>query len=70
VTASEAGTRRERVTALTAAMARAFESMIADAPEQWWGAFHPIWPDLVPGVDETGVHRTGAAPAGDAEGDA
>jgi KDO2-lipid IV(A) lauroyltransferase len=40
------GTRRERVTALTTAIAGAFESLLADAPEQWWGAFHPIWPDL------------------------
>jgi KDO2-lipid IV(A) lauroyltransferase len=54
VTAPDSGTRRERVTALTAAMARAFASMIADAPEQWWGAFHPIWPDLATGVDGAG----------------
>jgi lauroyl/myristoyl acyltransferase len=40
------GSRRERVTALTASIAGAFESILADAPEQWWGAFHPIWPDL------------------------
>ncbi len=46
VDAPAAGTRRERVTALTAAIAAAFESIIADAPEQWWGAFHAIWPDL------------------------
>jgi phosphatidylinositol dimannoside acyltransferase len=43
------GTRRERVTELTTGMVRAFESLIADAPEQWWGAFHPIWPDLAAG---------------------
>ena len=48
VPAPEAGTRRERVTALTAGIATAFESLLADSPEQWWGAFHPIWPDLVP----------------------
>jgi hypothetical protein len=41
------GTRRERVVALTAAIAAAYETILADAPEQWWGAFHPIWPDLV-----------------------
>jgi len=40
------GTRRERVTAYTAAIAESFESILADAPEQWWGGFHPIWPDL------------------------
>ena len=28
------------------AIAAAFEAILADAPEQWWGAFHPIWPDL------------------------
>ena len=46
VPAPAAGSRRERVTALTAAIAEAFETIVADAPEQWWGAFHPIWPDL------------------------
>jgi len=46
VAAPAEGSRRERVTALTAAIAVAFESILADAPEQWWGAFHPIWPDL------------------------
>jgi len=50
------GTRRERVTALTAAIAVAFESIIADAPEQWWGAFQAIWPDL----DQAGVGDTHA----------
>jgi phosphatidylinositol dimannoside acyltransferase len=44
----ETGTHRERVVALTASIASAFESILADAPEQWWGSFHPIWPDLVP----------------------
>ncbi|HET7828945.1 MAG TPA: hypothetical protein VFL03_05265 [Candidatus Limnocylindrales bacterium] len=43
------GPRRERLTAYTASIAQAFESLVADAPEQWWGAFHPIWPDLVAG---------------------
>ena len=46
VPAPETGTRRERLIAHTAAIAAAFESIVADAPEQWWGAFHPIWPDL------------------------
>lgn len=40
------GTRRERVVAVTAGIARAFERVIADAPEQWWAVFFPIWPDL------------------------
>lgn len=40
------GTRRERVIATTGALARAFERIVADAPEQWWAVFFPIWPDL------------------------
>jgi KDO2-lipid IV(A) lauroyltransferase len=40
------GTRRERVTATTDGLARAFERLIQDAPEQWWAVFFPIWPDL------------------------
>ena len=54
------GTRRERLTALTASVAAGFESLLADAPEQWWGAFHPIWPDLAPGADATA--DAGSAP--------
>jgi hypothetical protein len=23
-----------------------FERFVADAPEQWWAVFFPIWPDL------------------------
>jgi KDO2-lipid IV(A) lauroyltransferase len=42
------GSRRERTTATTASIARAFERVIADAPEQWWAVFFPIWPDLAP----------------------
>jgi len=37
------GSRRERVRALLDAQARAFERFIADAPEQWWTLFFPIW---------------------------
>ncbi|HEY5628072.1 MAG TPA: lysophospholipid acyltransferase family protein, partial [Candidatus Limnocylindrales bacterium] len=40
------GRLRERVTAITTEMAKAFETLLADGPEQWFGAFHPIWPDL------------------------
>jgi hypothetical protein len=40
------GTRRERIAVTLAAMAVAFESLIADAPEQWSAVFFPIWPDL------------------------
>jgi lauroyl/myristoyl acyltransferase len=47
------GPRRRRLTELTANIAVAFEELLADAPEQWWGAGHPIWPDLVPGNGRT-----------------
>jgi KDO2-lipid IV(A) lauroyltransferase len=40
------GSRRERATAFLAAEARVFERVVALAPEQWWGMFFPIWPDL------------------------
>ncbi|HEU4671911.1 MAG TPA: hypothetical protein VFS32_03350 [Candidatus Limnocylindrales bacterium] len=42
------GSRRARVEAILAAEARTFERVIADAPEQWWAVFSPIWPDLEP----------------------
>jgi KDO2-lipid IV(A) lauroyltransferase len=42
----EEGTRRERVTTTMARLAAAFEDLIADAPDQWWAVFFPIWPDL------------------------
>jgi phosphatidylinositol dimannoside acyltransferase len=40
------GSRRARIGSTLAALAAAFEEAIADAPEQWSGAFFPIWPDL------------------------
>lgn len=49
------GSRRTRVTGLMQSMVAAFEDLLADAPEQWWGALHPIWPDLVVGAP----HETG-----------
>jgi hypothetical protein len=42
------GARRARVEALLAKEAAAFERVVADAPEQWWTVFFPIWPDLAP----------------------
>jgi phosphatidylinositol dimannoside acyltransferase len=56
------GTHRERVVALTASIAAAFEAILADAPEQWWGSFHPIWPDLVTADRNAGAasRETGA----------
>jgi KDO2-lipid IV(A) lauroyltransferase len=38
-------TRRERLAAFLNAEARAFERAVADAPEQWWTIFFPIWTD-------------------------
>jgi KDO2-lipid IV(A) lauroyltransferase len=39
-------TRRERLAAFLEAQTRAFERAIADAPEQWWTVFFPIWRDI------------------------
>lgn len=47
--------RRQRVEQLLAAEARAFEDLIAPAPEQWAAVFHPIWDDVGP------LTRQGAA---------
>ncbi len=38
-----AGARRERLAGFMANQARAYERLIADAPEQWWTLFFPIW---------------------------
>jgi lauroyl/myristoyl acyltransferase len=46
------GTRRERVIATMTRLAVAFEALIADAPDQWWAIFFPIWPDLETAGDE------------------
>ena len=54
------GTRRERVTTTMTRLAAAFEDLIADAPDQWWAIFFPIWPDL--------EAEAGAAVAGGAAG--
>ncbi len=43
------GSRRDRVEATVARIAVAFERIIEDAPDQWWAAFFPIWPDLETG---------------------
>lgn len=40
------GDRRRDALELTRRMAAAFERWIGEHPEQWWGAFQPIWPDL------------------------
>ena len=50
------GTRRERLTAAMTGVARAMEEAIAEAPDQWWSVFSPIWPDLDPEA-RTGTGR-------------
>jgi lauroyl/myristoyl acyltransferase len=40
------GDRRERLTATLTGLAERFEMVVADAPDQWWSIFFPIWPDL------------------------
>jgi lauroyl/myristoyl acyltransferase len=40
--------RRARVEALLTATAAAFEDLVAEAPEQWWTVFFPIWDDVGP----------------------
>jgi len=40
------GNRRADAAALATRIAARFEHDIAHAPEQWWGAFQPFWPDL------------------------
>lgn len=40
------GSRRDRLGGFLAAQARAFERAVADAPEQWWTVFFPIWDDI------------------------
>lgn len=40
------GHRRADIIALTELLAARLERDIAAAPEQWWGAFQPVWPDL------------------------
>jgi KDO2-lipid IV(A) lauroyltransferase len=45
---SPSGNRRDDITHLTRRIAERLEAYIAEAPEQWFGAFQPIWPDLRP----------------------
>ena len=46
------GTLRERIRAVLDQVAGGFERLIADAPEQWWSLFMPIWNDE-PGASGT-----------------
>jgi KDO2-lipid IV(A) lauroyltransferase len=47
------GDRRADVTRLTQRVSDLLAAHIAEAPEQWWGSFQPIWDDLAPAADET-----------------
>lgn len=47
---SSTGNRRADVAATVVALAQQLERDIAAAPEQWWGAFQPFWPDLGQGA--------------------
>jgi phosphatidylinositol dimannoside acyltransferase len=55
------GSRRERVTATMTLLAAAFEDLIADAPDQWWAVFFPIWPDLEAPTTDVASPATKAA---------
>jgi phosphatidylinositol dimannoside acyltransferase len=56
------GTRRERLEACLRAEAATFEALIAQAPEQWWSVFFPIWADAPGRLAETAAtgERAGA----------
>jgi lauroyl/myristoyl acyltransferase len=57
--------RRARIQALLEAEARAFEEFIANAPEQWWTVFYPIWDGVEPRPREAGRTAAGSpAPRG------
>lgn len=55
--------RRARIEALLAAEARAFEELIAPAPEQWSTVFFPIWDAVGPRGRDGRVPATPASPA-------
>jgi phosphatidylinositol dimannoside acyltransferase len=57
IEAPSAGSLRPWVQAFVERQARAYEELIASAPDQWWTVFFPIWPDL--GGDSDGVARRG-----------
>jgi KDO2-lipid IV(A) lauroyltransferase len=50
LTAAAEGGLRDRVARFLEAEARAFESIVADAPEQWTAVFFPVWRDLPAGA--------------------
>jgi phosphatidylinositol dimannoside acyltransferase len=53
------GGRRERIAATLAEEARAFERIIANAPDQWAAIFFPIWPDLAGDASAVGANDAG-----------
>jgi KDO2-lipid IV(A) lauroyltransferase len=55
--------RRADIAAITQRIAERFEAAIAEAPEQWWGAFQPIWPDMHSGDAAAGAATDAAAGA-------
>src|SRR4051794_55730 len=57
------GSRRDRITGAMPSIAAAFERVIADAPEQWWAVFFPVWPDLEDAARVASAER--AEPQGD-----
>ena len=58
------GRLRARATQTLDAIARAIEDAVAEAPDQWWAVFFPIWPDLAPaGRAPAGRARSERAPA-------
>lgn len=44
----DTGDRRADIETLTQRLAARFEHDIGAAPEQWWGAFQPLWDDIRP----------------------
>ena len=46
------GDRRADTATLVERIAARFEADIGAAPEQWWGAFQPFWPDLATGAKD------------------
>jgi KDO2-lipid IV(A) lauroyltransferase len=58
------GRLRVRVEAFLEQTARLIEESVAQAPEQWWAVFHPIWPDIAAEADAAG--DAGAGAGGDA----
>jgi phosphatidylinositol dimannoside acyltransferase len=66
VPVAAAGSRRERIATTLTSLAAAFEDLIADAPEQWSGAFFPIWADLA--ADHGATETSAGATSGDRRG--